>query len=343
MMAGRDRETVAGGPAGHVPVMLEEAISRLAPTAGGIFIDGTFGGGGYSRALLASGARVIAIDRDATAIAGGIELARNSAGRLTLVQGRFSELDAIARLHGGTDADGVVLDIGVSSMQIDEAERGFSFMRDGPLDMRMGNEGPSAADVVNEMDQRDLARVIAILGEEKKAGLIARAIVAVRAEKPLQRTSELAALVERAIGRRPTDPIHPATRTFQALRIFVNDELGELARALAAAERLLKDGGRLVVVAFHSLEDRIVKRFLAERSRLKATGSRHLPAAAIAAPSFRLLDHGAVIPSNAEIGANPRSRSAKLRAALRLSARPHVFDLLGLGVPDLPHFALRGA
>jgi 16S rRNA (cytosine1402-N4)-methyltransferase len=316
--------------------MLDEVVSRLAPAAGEIFIDGTFGGGGYTRALLDRGARVIGIDRDQSAIAGGAGLVSAADGRLTLVEGRFSELDTIASKFGITAADGVVLDIGVSSMQLDQAERGFSFMRDGPLDMRMGKHGLSAADVVNAMEPRDLARVISVLGEEKKAGQIARAIGARRDQQAFSRTGELAALIEKTVGRRHNDPIHPATRTFQALRIYVNEELFELATALGAAERILKAGGRLVIVAFHSLEDRIVKRFLAERSRLRPTGSRHAPAEDVAPATFSLIERGAIAPGEAELSANPRARSAKLRAALRTAAAPRPVDPFDLGVPRLP-------
>ena len=336
MMTGRDPIVVAGGPAGHVPVLLDEVMSALAPEAGGIFIDGTFGGGGYSRALLAEGCRVIAIDRDPDAIAEGRELAAAADGRLMLREGRFGALDAIARAAGYEAVDGVVLDIGVSSMQLDRAERGFSFMRDGPLDMRMARQGPSAAEIVNDLEPRALTRIIAILGEERNAGLVVRAIAKARATRPLTRTGELAAVIEQAIGRRPGDPIHPATRTFQALRIYVNNELDELADALAAAERILDAGGRLAIVTFHSLEDRIVKRFLADRSRETPAGSRHAPVEEIAPATFRLTQRGPVTAGDAEIRGNPRARSAKLRAAIRTDAPARRLDRSAIGVPPLP-------
>ncbi len=336
--SGVDATDAAGGLARHVPVMIEEVVRFLAPGAGGIFIDGTFGAGGYSAALLAHGADVIAIDRDPTAIAGGADLARAAGGRLTLAEGRFSALDAIARAHGRERVDGVVLDIGVSSMQVDTASRGFSFRSEGPLDMRMGREGPSAADVVNRMERQALARVIAVLGEEKKARAVAAAIDRARAEKPLTGTLELANIVARAVGGRRDQAIHPATRTFQALRIFVNRELEELAEALAASERILGEGGRLVVVSFHSLEDRIVKRFLADRSATQSGASRHRPDVAVAEPTFSLLQRGAVTPGTAETAANPRARSARLRAARRTAAPARPLAPEALGVPSLPDF-----
>jgi 16S rRNA (cytosine1402-N4)-methyltransferase len=340
MIAGRgtERQGVAGGPARHLPVLIDEVMRYLAPDAGGIFIDGTFGAGGYSRAILARGAEVIAIDRDRTAIEGGAELGHEAGGRLTLVEERFSDLDRIAREHGRARVDGVVLDIGVSSMQLDTPERGFSFRQDGPLDMRMGEEGPTAADVVNGMEPAALARVIAILGEERKAKRVAAAIVAARAERKLTGTVDLAEIVARAVGRHPADQIHPATRTFQALRIFVNRELEELAEALAASERILGEGGRLVVIAFHSLEDRIVKRFLADRSAVRAGGSRHMPDVDVAAPTFELLTRGVVTASERETRFNPRARSARLRAARRTGGAARPLDKEEIGVPVLPQF-----
>ncbi len=335
-MTGRgSRKEADGGLAGHVPVLLSQVVGYLSPKAGETIIDGTFGAGGYSRALLEAGANVLAIDRDPDAIRNGAGLAASSNGRLRLVEGRFGDLDAIAEDAGFQSVDGVVVDIGVSSMQLDEAERGFSFMRDGPLDMRMERSGPSAADVVNSLAPRDLGRVLAILGEEKKSGLIVRAVERARAEKPITRTLELANLVERAIGRKPGDAIHPATRTFQALRIFVNRELDELGRALGGAERILREGGRLVVVAFHSLEDRIVKRFLAERSRETPTASRHRPMEVLLPPTFKLLHRSAIAPSDEEMARNPRARSAKLRAAVR-TAEPARDEPADLGLPFLP-------
>ena len=321
-----------GAPAaGHVPVMLAEVMACLAPAPGEVVVDGTFGGGGYTRAILATGARVVAIDRDPSAVARGLALAAGEE-RLVVVEGRFGALDAHAAAAGFDAADGVVLDVGVSSFQLDEAARGFSFRFDGPLDMRMGGEGPSAADIVNNAEVSDLAHLLRTFGEERRAGAVARAIVAAR---PLHTTAELAAVCA-AVLKGPQGGINPATRTFQALRIAVNDELGELANGLAAAERLLRDGGRLVVVAFHSLEDRIVKRFLAERMG-GGGGSRHLPVADAPAASFAPLERKAVVASAAEAAANPRSRSAKLRAARRTAAAPHTLrdDLV-------PFVRLRG-
>jgi len=337
MSTGGDMGNVAGGPARHVSVLLEEVMRYLAPAAGDVIVDGTFGAGGYSRAILAAGANVIAIDRDPTAIAAGRATAEASAGRLTLVEGRFSGLDAIAADLGHERVDGVVMDIGVSSMQLDQAERGFSFRHDGPLDMRMGDEGLTAADVVNTMEPRDLARIIAVLGEDHRARAVASAIARAREAGPITTTARLAEIVERAIGR-STDTIHPATRTFQALRIFVNRELDELADALAASERVLAEGGRLVVVAFHSLEDRIVKRFLADRSATRFGGSRHAPAREVAPPTFELLVRGTVDPGEDEIRFNPRARSARLRAARRTAAPPRAIDRAAIGVPSLPQF-----
>ncbi len=320
----------------HLPVMLAEVLEALAPKPGATIIDGTFGAGGYTRALLAAGCSVIAIDRDPTAIAAGRALEAAAEGRLTLVHGRFSELDAHAAALGVAQVDGVVLDVGVSSMQIDAAERGFSFRFDGPLDMRMACDGPSAADVVNGFEPRDLVRVISILGEERHAVSIARAIVRAREEAPITRTGQLAELIARAVPRSRGGPtINPATRTFQALRILVNGELDELAEALAAAERVLAPGGRLAVVSFHSLEDRIVKRFLADRSRTRAGGSRHLPEVAVPDPTFTLVAKGAVEPGTAETETNPRARSARLRAGERTAAPARDLDAAALGVPRL--------
>jgi 16S rRNA (cytosine1402-N4)-methyltransferase len=339
MMAGRDTSAVgvAGGPARHVPVLVEEVMRFLGPAAPGTFIDATFGAGGYSRAILATGSAVVAIDRDATAIAAGADLRREFGNRLTLVEGRFADLDRIAREHGHERVDGVVLDIGVSSMQLDDPARGFSFRGEGPLDMRMGRDGPTAADVVNAMETKALARVIAVLGEEKRARAVAAAIAAARKQRPITGTLELADIVAKAVGRRASDPIHPATRTFQALRILVNRELDELADGLAASERILCEGGRLVVVSFHSLEDRIVKRFLAGRSATRPVGSRHRPALVPADPTFVLLTRSAVTPGPSEIRINPRARSARLRAARRTAAPPRPLDHAAVGVPALPY------
>ncbi len=344
MMA--ERETASGhdgpvGPARHVPVLLEEVVHHLAPVAGARIIDGTFGAGGYSGALLAAaeGLGVLAIERDPDALAAGQSLVAAAAGRLILVDGRFGDLADIASANDFAPVDGVVLDIGVSSMQLDQAERGFSFMADGPLDMRMEREGPSAATLVNECEEADLADIIFAFGEERQSRRVARAIVKARERKPIETTRELAAVVERALGRRHDDDRHPATRTFQALRIAVNDELGELVRGLEAAERMLAPGGRLVVVTFHSLEDRIVKRFLARRSGRTGTGSRHGPPASSAerAPSFQLVNHRPVTPSGAELSENPRARSAKLRAATRTAAPAwEAEDAAELGLPVAP-------
>ncbi len=297
----------------HVPVMLAEVLDALQPRDGARYIDGTFGGGGYSRAILeAADCRVLGIDRDPDAIARGQALVAHFGGRLTLVHGNFAQMDSYAE---GL-ADGVVLDLGVSSFQFDEAARGFSFRADGPLDMRMSLEGESAADFVNTADERTLAQVIARYGEELQSRRIARAIVKAR---PLARTAELAQVVSDALGPQAQRyAIHPATRTFQALRIHVNDELGALEDGLEAATRALGDGGRLAVVSFHSLEDRIVKRYLADRSTTADRGSRHAPDARQARAEYRLLTGRPRMPGAAETGHNPRARSARLRAAERL-------------------------
>jgi len=304
---------------GHIPVLLAEIVEALAPRDGANYVDGTFGGGGYARAILdRAKCSVLGIDQDPDAIARGRLMALAYEGRLTLALGRYSEMDRLLAEAGHAKTDGVVLDLGISSFQIDQAERGFSFRLDGPLDMRMSLEGPSAADVVNTMDEAELARTIATLGEERFARRVARAIVAAR---PLSRTGELADVVAKALGPAALrQPIHPATRTFQALRLYVNDELGELTRGLEAAERVLNTHGRLVVVAFHSLEDRIVKQFLAERSKARPQGSRHLPERASAQrATFRLLSSRPRTPGAAELANNPRARSAKLRVAERTS------------------------
>ncbi len=307
----------------HTSVLGREAIEWLAPRDGGIFVDATFGAGGYSRAILETpGTRVIGIDRDRTAIAGGFGLVDRSDGRLTLVEDRFSNLAEVCAAQGFVAVDGVVMDVGVSSMQLDQAERGFSFRLGGPLDMRMGQSGPTAADVVAKASEADLANVIYIFGEERHSRRVARAIVAARKDAPVTTTRALADIVGKVVRSKPNE-IHPATRTFQALRIFVNEELDELHQALSAAERVLKPGGRLVVISFHSLEDRIVKNFLSERGRA-SSGSRHLPEVAHVASSFQILTKRPVTPGAAEVAANPRARSAKLRAAERTAAPPFV-------------------
>ncbi|WP_082824893.1 16S rRNA (cytosine(1402)-N(4))-methyltransferase RsmH [Sphingomonas melonis] len=294
----------------HIPVLLDEVVAALAPAPGEVMVDATFGAGGYTRAILKTGATVIAFDRDPDAIregrAAGIE-------GLTLVHSDFSAMEAAI----DAPVDGLTMDIGVSSMQLDQAERGFSFQSDGPLDMRMAQDGPSAADFLNTADEEAIADVLYQYGDEPKSRRVARAIVAAR---PLTRTGELATVVRKALGHRPHDKKDPATRTFQAIRIHVNRELGELADGLATAERLLKPGGRLAVVTFHSLEDRMVKRFLRERSGNTPGGSRHLPqAGATRAPSFATVGRG-IRAGEAELARNPRARSATLRTAIRTAA-----------------------
>jgi len=305
---------------GHVPVMLTEVLATLGPQDGATYLDATFGGGGYARAILeaAPGCTVFAIDRDPDAIARGAALAQRFAGRLHLVEGRFGDMLALLRDRGIAALDGVVMDLGVSSFQLDQAERGFSFRADGPLDMRMEKSGPSAAELVNSLPERELADTIFRFGEERFARRIARAIVARRAEAPFTTTADLAALVRRAVPRDPSG-IDGATRSFQALRIAVNDELGEVERGIAAAMELLAPGGRLVVVAFHSLEDRIVKQAMAAASG-RGGASRHDPAALFgrAKPAFHLLTPRAMRPQDAECSANPRARSARLRGIERL-------------------------
>jgi 16S rRNA (cytosine1402-N4)-methyltransferase len=331
-MTGSDGHAVAGGSARHIPVLGRRVVEWLGVRDGGLYVDATFGAGGYTQAILTTpGARVTGIDRDESAIAQGAGLVEQAQGRLDLVEDRFSNLEAI--VGGSGTVDGIVFDVGVSSMQIDDAARGFSFRLDGPLDMRMGRDGPSAADIVARASERDLGIIIATLGEERHARAVARAIVKARGEHAIDSTRALAEIVARVVHARDS-AIHPATRTFQGLRIFVNDELGELARGLAAAERVLKPSGRLVVVAFHSLEDRIVKTFLTERNRAPA-GSRHRPELVAAAPSFAVLTRRPETPDEAETAANPRARSAKLRAAERTDAAPHSAAIDHL-LPRLP-------
>ena len=339
MMAslGGDKSQAEGAEVRHVPVLISEVIDALKPKPDEVIVDGTFGAGGYTRRILDEGAEVIAIDRDPTAIEAGRAIEKQFPGRLHLVESRFSALDsAVAQVKGaGSKVDGVVLDIGVSSMQIDEAERGFSFQKDGPLDMRMSSKGPSAADVVNRLKMGDLARIFNFLGEERHAGRIARMIEKRREAQPFTRTLDLANAIETLVGRNPKVPIHPATRVFQALRIYVKDELGELARALLAAEQVLKPGGRLVVVTFHSLEDRMVKRYFADRAGGSA-GSRHMPETHVRHPSFTPAVKGAVGPTPEEEARNPRARSAKLRAGVRTDNPSLEDDLSLFGLPKLP-------
>ena len=334
MTAGGDGfAAVAGGSALHIPVLGRPAIDFLQLRDGGVYIDATFGAGGYTRAMLAAAdCTVIGIDRDRSAIAGGFDLVQQANGRLTLIEDRFSNLEAVARECGVDRVDGVVLDLGVSSMQLDRPERGFSFRHDGPLDMRMGGEGASAADIVARASERDLANIVFLLGEERHSRAVARAIVKARALAPILSTAALADIVGRVVRSKPHE-IHPATRTFQALRIFVNDELGELVGALAAAERILKAGGRLVAVSFHSLEDRIVKTFLADRGEARG-GSRHAPELKRPQPTFAVLTKRPLVADDAEVAGNPRARSAKLRAAERTAA-PARGDEPGL-LPNLP-------
>jgi len=309
----------AAPAAPHIPVLVEEVVHALAVAPGETHVDGTFGAGGYTKAILEKGAaRVIAFDRDPEAIQAGESLAASSGERLTLVPERFSRMRQALTARGVDRVDGVTLDIGVSSMQLDRPERGFSFQGDGPLDMRMGADGPSAADFVNQADESELADVLFHYGEEPKSRRVARAIVAAR---PIARTGELAQIVRKALGHHPGMKKDPATRTFQAIRIHVNEELHELEGGLAAAEQVLRPGGRLAVVTFHSLEDRIVKRFLKSRSGGQAAGSRHRPAANQTgpAPTFEAVGRP-VRASEAEVKANPRARSATLRAARRTAA-----------------------
>ena len=321
----------------HVPVLLKGVLDALAPKAGEVHLDGTFGGGGYARAILAAAdCRLLGVDRDLEAIARAETMAE-SEPRLVPLLGRFGALDQLAADAGYPQLDGVVLDLGVSSFQVDEAGRGFSFMRDGPLDMRMGSCGPSAADAVNQLSEADLADVIFRLGEERQSRRIARAIHARRGETPFETTGDLAAVVETALGGRRGARTHPATRTFQAIRMYINDELGELARALSAAERALGAGGRLVIVTFHSLEDRLVKLFLRERSGGAGGGSRHLPGrSAGPEPSFMLPQRKPVEPSETEVADNPRARSARLRFGVRTAAPAWDAPVeTGLGLPPL--------
>jgi len=306
----------------HIPVLVDEVVMALALAPDQIVVDGTFGRGGYSKAILAAApVKLVGIDRDPAAIASGAALVSAHPDHLTLIEGKFGEMAALLSSLGIDQVDAVALDIGVSSPQIDDPARGFSFRGDGPLDMRMGGEGPDAARVVNTMGETELADIIWRYGEERLSRRVAKAIVAARAETPIERTAALARIVRSCVPS-SKDGIDPATRTFQALRIYVNDELGELARGLSAAERLLKTGGRLAIVSFHSLEDRAIKNFLKARAGAEPTGSRHLPDMSVRRrdPSFRLIQRKPIVAGPEELARNPRARSAKLRVAERTAA-----------------------
>lgn len=335
-------EGQAGASRPHIPVLLREVLQGLAhlpkPMTQAVIADGTFGAGGYAQAYLKSGAKqVFGFDRDPTAIAAASHLKESYQDRLTLIEGRFSDMADHLMARDILSVDAVVLDIGVSSMQIDQAERGFSFQKDGPLDMRMSTSGPSAADVVNTFSHGALAHIFKFLGEERHAGRIASAIIKAREVSAFESTGALSALIEKTIPRHGKDKIHPATRCFQALRIFVNQELEELAQGLSAAEALLSEGGVLIVVSFHSLEDRIVKNFLQNRSQTKSGGSRHLPQGDdLPSPSFTLPIRKAITARDDEVSENPRARSAKLRVGQRTGADAFALDMNALGVPALP-------
>ena len=333
-------ETMTDPRPPHVPVLLDEVLAALEPVEGEVVVDGTFGAGGYARALLGSAdIKLIGIDRDPRAIAIGQDLAAENP-RFSLLPGTFGDMAALLDATGIGQVDAIVLDIGVSSMQVDDATRGFSFTRDGPLDMRMSQTGETAADLVNRLGETQLADILYRYGEERASRRIARAIVARRHTTPLETTLDLADTIaacfppQRPKRGRPK-PIHPATRSFQALRIAVNDELGQLVEALVAAEHLLKPGGRLAIVTFHSLEDRIVKRFFASRSQRGGGGSRHEPGNDAVAPSFSLKNRSGVTPSENEIEINPRARSARLRAGVRTAAPAIPIDRAMLGIPTI--------
>ena len=322
----------------HLPVMLSEVLDALQPRDGGLYVDATFGAGGYTRAILErADCRVLAVDRDPTARENAERLKQAYPKRFAFAFGPFSMMEDILDRADSAGADGVVFDLGVSSMQIDQAERGFSFQKDGPLDMRMAIAGPSAADAVNGLEIAELTAIFRVYGEERQARRVAQAIAREREKDPITTTLRLADIVARAVGGKPTR-IHPATRTFQALRIYVNDELGELIRGLTASEASLRPAGRLVAVTFHSLEDRVVKNFLRERGGLLAGGSRHQPEVLPEhAPSFALLSKKALAASDAEAAENPRARSAKLRAAVRTAAQP--FPPPDSAIPGAPPHA----
>ncbi|MDX2482231.1 MAG: 16S rRNA (cytosine(1402)-N(4))-methyltransferase RsmH [Pseudodonghicola sp.] len=313
----------------HVPVLLRALLEAVAPVTG-TWLDGTFGAGGYTRGLLEAGAeRVIAVDRDPLAFEMAQDWAAGYGDRLVMQHGVFSRMDEYA-----SDLDGVVLDLGVSSMQLDRAERGFSFMRDGPLDMRMSQEGPSAADLVNTAAEEELADILFLYAEERASRRIARAIVRSRESEPIMTTLRLAGIVESCLPRAKPGQSHPATRSFQALRIAVNDEFGELFRGLMAAERALKPGGKLAVVSFHSIEDRMIKRFLQSRAGQTGRGSRHAPEVEHVDPQFILRPRKAIAPDEQELADNPRARSARLRVAMRTEAPAGAIDAREIGMPQ---------
>jgi 16S rRNA (cytosine1402-N4)-methyltransferase len=344
---GEGHAIAAGGPARHIPVLRDEVLAALAVQPGKLYLDATFGAGGYAEAILSiADTRLLALDRDPQAVAAGADGVARSRGRLTLLQARFGALAELAAARRLEPFDGIVFDIGVSSMQLDQASRGFSFRQDGPLDMRMEQGGRSAADIVNDADEETLADIFYYYGEDRLARRFARRIVAERAGRPFVSTLQLSELIARTAPHRDHD-IHPATRVFQALRIAVNDELGELLRGLAGAERLLRGGGRLAVVTFHSLEDRLVKLFLAQRSGRGMSTSRLLPGElAVAASTFRcdaaLFGKQPIVPGADEIRANPRARSAKLRAGQRTDAPPQDIDPKLAALAQLPRRNRQG-
>ena len=327
----------ASSPEPHIPVLLRPLLAEVAPISG-VWLDGTFGAGGYTRGLLDAGAdKVIAVDRDPSVFEMAAAWAGQYGDRLQLVEGTFGRLDDCVE----APLDGVVLDLGVSSMQLDQAERGFSFMSDGPLDMRMGDDGPSAADLVNELSEESLADILFHFGEERASRRIARAIVRKRAEAPIETTLHLAGIVAGCLPRPKPGQSHPATRSFQAIRIAVNEEYAQLADGLEAAERALKPGGQLAVVTFHSIEDRMVKRFLQQRSGGGGQGNRYAPAEASVEAAFRIKTRRAIGPDDQELAENPRSRSAKLRVATRTEAAAGPVDRAAIGMPRLPERRTR--
>ncbi len=342
MVANKIKEISNSVAARHIPVLLSESISYLKPDSKSVIVDGTFGLGGHSIAILEKGAYVIGIDRDPSAIRKGKKIQQKYPKHLYLVCDNFGKLDQHAKKIGYEKVDGILLDLGVSSLQLDSAERGFSFQKEGPLDMRMSTKGTNAKEIVNKMSVRDLIRIIGVLGEEKKAVSVANAINSVRKTKIIDSSRELANIVESAVGRKPNSRIHPATKTFQGLRIFINYELEELANALQAAEFILRKGGRLVVISFHSLEDRIVKKFLTERSRTSPVGSRYFPEVKFSPATFTLPFKRPVIPTEAELANNPRARSSKLRVGIRTANKVHHFEAKSLGIPAMPKYGELG-